>query len=109
MQAFDLLAAAANTTAEDLLALPELTDILMYHVVPTPFANRLAFDQGSAPFPYGEHSAGTGVCWPAEHWPQPGHLLWASLAVSLKWLPPAHCPAWCLLAALPAAAPGAAA
>eukprot|EP00891_Asterochloris_glomerata_P000884 jgi/Astpho2/884/Aster-00727 len=60
--AFDLLAAAANTTAEDLLALPELTDILMYHVVPTPFANRLAFDQGSAPFPYGSIiPQGTGI------------------------------------------------
>ena len=73
-QAFDLLAAAANTTAEGLLALPELTDILMYHVVPIPFDNRLAFDQGSALFPYGEHSAGTVVCWLAEEWPQPQAL-----------------------------------
>ena len=68
LQAFTLLAAAANTTVEGLLALPELTDVLMYHVVPMPFANRLTFDQGSAPFPYGEHSAGTMVCRLAETW-----------------------------------------
>ena len=76
VQAFTLLAAAANTTVEGLLALPELTDILMYHVVPMPFANRLTFDQGSAPFPYGEHSAGTNVCWLVKSRRQPSkHLL----------------------------------
>ena len=75
VQAFTLLAAAANTTVEGLLALPELTDILMYHVVPMPFANRLTFDQGSAPFPYGRQSAGSNVCWLAEDWRQPMHLL----------------------------------